>query len=89
MSDPFYRPPAGRPTFHGRVSTHRYDAGYDNYLALRADHYLPRIFLNGKEQRAVTADPEAGIIEIYQGDRLVTLTGRVEIKLERDTQNPF
>ena len=89
MSDPFYRPPAGRKTFHGRVSTHRYDAGYDNYLALRADHYLPRIFLNGKEQRAVTADPEAGIIEIYQGARLVTLTGRVEIKLERDPQHPF
>ena len=37
----------------------------------------------------MTADPEAGIIEIYQGDRLVTLKGHVEIKLERDPQHPF
>jgi hypothetical protein len=42
-----------------------------------------RIFLDGKERPAVTAHPEAGIIEIYQGDRIVILKGHVEIKLER------
>jgi hypothetical protein len=41
------------------------------------------IYFNGKEEPAVTADPEAGIIKTYQGDRLATLKGHVEIKLER------
>jgi hypothetical protein len=84
VSDPFYLRPAGQPTFHGRVSTDRSDEGFDNYLTLTAGHYHLRVFLNGQEQRAVTADPEVGIIETFQGDRLVTLKGHVEIKLERD-----
>ena len=84
MSDPFYRPPVRQPTFHGRVSTNRSDKGFDNYRTLTAAHYHVHIFLNGEEQKAVTADPEAGIIEIYQGDRMVTLKGHVEIRLERD-----
>ena len=41
------------------------------------------IYLNGEEQEAVTADPGTGTIETYQGDRMVILKGRVEIKLER------
>ena len=41
------------------------------------------IFLNGEEQPAVTADPKEGIVETYLGDRLVTLKGCVEIRLER------
>jgi len=61
----------------------RADKGFDNYLKLTTDHYRIRIFLDDKDQRAVTADPEAGIIETYQGDRMVTLKGYVEIKLER------
>lgn len=83
MSEPFYLPPAGQPTFHGRVSTERADKGFDNYFNLTAAHYCIRIFLNGEEQRAVTADPAAGIIETFQGDQVVILTGHVEIKLER------
>jgi hypothetical protein len=42
-----------------------------------------RIFFNGKEHPAITADPVAGIIETVQGDRIVTLTGHVEVRLER------
>jgi hypothetical protein len=88
VSDPFYRPPAGQPTFHGRVSTDRTDGGFDNYLKLTTDRYHIRIFLDDKEQQqAVTADPEAGIIKSYRGDRMVTLKGRVEIKLERTRPN--
>jgi hypothetical protein len=83
VSDPFYRPPAQRPIFHGRVSTNRGDKGFDNYLALTVNDYRVRIFFNGDEHPAVTADPEAGIIETYQADRMVTLKGRVEIRLER------
>ena len=83
VSDPFYRPPARPPIFHGRVSTNRADQGFDNYLTLSADNFRMHIFLNGEEQPAVTADPEAGIIETYQGDRMVTLKGHVEIRLER------
>ena len=82
MSDPFYRAPA-RPSFHGRVSSDRGDNGFENYLDLAGAGYRIRIFLNGEEQLAVTADSEAGIIEFYQGDRIVTLKGHVEIKLER------
>jgi hypothetical protein len=84
MSDPFYLPPVGRPTFHGRVSTNRADRGFDNYLALTMGNYHMHIYLNGEEQEAVTADPEAGIVETYQGDRMVTLKGQVEIRLARD-----
>ena len=83
MSDPFYRPPARSPNFHGRVSTKRADSGFDNFLALMIGNYSLRIFLNGKEHSAVTADPDAGIVEIYQGDRMVTLKGHVEVSLER------
>ena len=46
-------------------------------------NYSMRVFLNDKEHSAVTADPNAGIVEIYQGDRLVTLKGHVEVRLER------
>jgi hypothetical protein len=60
----------------------RADKGFDNYLKLRTGHYRIRIFLDDKERRAVTADPDAGIIETYQGARMVTLKGHVEIKLE-------
>jgi hypothetical protein len=83
VSDPFYRPPVSQPTFHGRVSTDRTDRGFDNYLALVLGQYYMRIFLGGKERAAVTADPAAGIIETYQGDRKVTLKGHVEIRLKR------
>jgi hypothetical protein len=83
MSDPFFRPPARQAHFHGRVSTNRADRGFDNYLALTASNYTMRIFLDGNEHAAVTADPEAGIIETYQGDRKVILQGHVEVRLER------
>jgi hypothetical protein len=83
VSDPFYRPPARQPHFHGRVSTNRADRGFENYLALTTGNYRMHIFLNGKEHPAVTADPEAGIIETYQGDRKVILQGHVEVRLER------
>ena len=85
MSDPFYRPPAQKPIFHGRVSTNRTDKGFDNYLALTVSHYRVQVFFNGEECPAVTADPEAGIIETYQADQMVTLKGQVEIRLERKT----
>jgi hypothetical protein len=61
----------------------RADKGFDNYLKLTTDHYRIRILLDHKEQQAVTADPEAGIIETFQGGRMVTLKGHVVIKLER------
>jgi len=83
MSDAFYRRPATSPTFHGRVSTDRSDKGFDNYLRLTAARYRLHIFLDGKEQPAVTADPQAGVIETLRGDRMVVLKGHVEIKLER------
>lgn len=82
MSDQFYRPLIRQPTFHGRVSTDRTDSGFDNYLALTTSQYRMRIFLDGKERPAVTADPAAGIVETYQGDRKITLRGQVEIKLD-------
>jgi hypothetical protein len=84
VSDPFHRPPVRCPTFHGRVSTDRADKGYNNYLILTGAGYRLRIFLNGEEQKTVTADPEAGIVQFYQGIQMVTLYGNVEIKLERD-----
>ena len=83
MSDPFYRAPARQPSFHGRVSTNREDKGLDNYLRLTTGNYRMHVYLNGQEQPAVTSDPQAGIIETYQGDRLITLKGCVEIRLER------
>jgi len=83
VSDPFYRPPPGLPTFHGRVSTDRSDRGFENYHKLITAHYSIRIFLDGREQRPVTADPEAGIIEIHQGSQVFTLNGHVEVRLER------
>jgi hypothetical protein len=83
VSDPFYRAPAQQPIFHGRVSTNRADKGFDNYLALTVSDYCVHVFFNGEERPAVTADPEAGIIETYQGERMVTLEGLVEIQLER------
>ena len=83
VSDPFYRPPARSPNFHGRVSTNRADKGFDNYLALTVNDYRVRIFFNGEEYPAVTADPLAGIIETYLADRMITLKGHVEIRLER------
>jgi len=73
-----------QPTFHGRVSTNRADTGFQNYLNLTADNQKVHVFLDWVEQHAVTADPDAGIVEIYYGAQLVTLRGRVEIKLERD-----
>ena len=65
------------------VSIDRRDERLENYTSLMAgDHHI-RIFFNGKECPAVTADPETGIIETYQGNQKVTLTGHVEIRLER------
>jgi hypothetical protein len=84
MSDPFYSLPVRQATFHGRISKVRADKGYANYLNLTAGHYRIRVFLNGKEHIALTADPCAGIIEVDGGTCCVTLTGHVEIKLERD-----
>jgi hypothetical protein len=48
-----------------------------------SSHFEIRIFLNGKEYQATTADPYAGTIKVYCGSKLVTLKGNVEIKLER------
>jgi hypothetical protein len=83
MSDPFYRPPIRRANFHGRISKVRADKGYANYLNLTAGHYRIRVFLNGKEHVAITADPYTGIIKVDGGTRCVTLSGHVEIRLER------
>ncbi len=84
MSDPFYRPPAGWPTFHGRVSTNRSDEGFRNYLSLTANNYRMRVYLDGEQrEEVITADPDAGTIEIYYGTQVVTLKGHVEIRLER------
>jgi hypothetical protein len=85
VSDPFYRPPAGQATFHGRVSTSRGDKGFENYLNLTMGHYRMRIFLDGKEHKeVVTADPNAGTIEIHIGAQTITVSGHVEVKLVRD-----
>jgi hypothetical protein len=83
MSDPFRITLARQPTFHGKVSTDRADRGFDNYLILAGAGYQLRILLNGKEHLAVTADPVVGIIEFYQGDRLIGLQGQVEVRLDR------
>ena len=85
MSDnPFYFRPFRQPTFHGRVSKNRTDKGFENYLSLAAGHYRIRVFLNGKEHLAITADPHAGTIEVNGGVGPVTLSGHIEIKLERE-----
>jgi hypothetical protein len=66
----------------GRISIHRGEEGFDNYLNLLA-HYRIRVFLNGKMYPATMADPFAGTIQIESGPRSVTLRGTVEIKLKR------
>jgi hypothetical protein len=84
MSNPFL-PRSRQPTFHGRVSKIRTDKGFENYLSLTAGHYRIRVFLNGKEHPAITADPHAGTIEVNGGGAgPVTLSGHVEIKLARE-----
>jgi hypothetical protein len=84
VSDPFYLRPTSQPTFHGRISKIRADKGFENYLSLAAGHYRIRVFLNGKEHLAITADPHAGTIEVNGGGAgPVTLRGHVEIRLER------
>jgi hypothetical protein len=67
VSDPFYLRPIRQPTFHGRISKIRTDEGFENYLSLAAGHYRIRVFLNGKEHLAITADPHAGTIEVNGG----------------------
>jgi hypothetical protein len=62
----------------------RTDEGFENYLSLAAGHYRIRVFLNGKEHLAITADPHAGTIEVNGGVGPVTLSGHIEIKLERE-----
>jgi hypothetical protein len=53
-------------------------------LSRADDRQLSRPFLpEGEKQSAVTADPEAGIIETYQGDRMVIPKGHVEVRVER------
>ena len=85
VSDPFYRPPAQQPIFHGRVSTSRGDKGFENYLNLTMGHYRMRIFLDGEEHKeVVTADPNAGTVEIHIGGQTITLSGRVEVRLVRN-----
>lgn len=83
MSNPFLPRRLRQPTFHGRVSTSRADEGFENYLNLTAGHYRIHVFLNGKERLAITADPDAGTIEVDGGARSVILSGHVEIKLEQ------
>jgi hypothetical protein len=39
--------------------------------------------LQSSGRPAVTADPVVGIIEFYQGDRLIGLKGQVEVRLDR------
>jgi hypothetical protein len=83
VSDPFNSRRFRQSAFHGRVSTNRADRkGFENYLNLSAGHYRVRIFLNGEESAAITADSDAGTIEIHNGTQLVTLQGYVEIRLE-------
>ena len=83
MSNPFSPRRIRQPTFHGRVSKIRADEGYENYLNLTAGHYQIRVFLDGKEHLAITADPHAGTIDVDGGAGPVTLSGHVEIKLEQ------
>jgi hypothetical protein len=86
---PFYRSPGGQATFHGRVSKSRADKGFENYLNLLG-HYRMRLFLDGEQHKEewVTADPYAGTIEICIGAQTVTLSGHVEIRLERGKPSP-
>jgi hypothetical protein len=83
VSNPFLPPRSRYVTFHGRISKHQADSGFENYLNVMSSHFEIRIFLNGKEYQATTADPYAGAIKVYCGSKLVTLKGNVEIKLER------
>ena len=84
MSDPFYRPPQGGRPFMGGFRPIERTEGSTTICALTRNHYRMHIYLNGEERKeVVTADPDAGTIEIYHGTQKVTLKGYVEIKLER------
>jgi hypothetical protein len=49
--------------FLGRISSEMFDPGYRNYLALIADGYDVRVFLNGRLQDGcITADSNEGFV---------------------------
>jgi hypothetical protein len=49
--------------FRGRISSEMFDPGYRNHLALIADGYDIRVFLDDKPQPGcITADPDEGFV---------------------------
>ena len=53
-----------RQHFLGRISSVIFDPGYRNHLALMADGYDVRVFLNDEPQDdVITADPDEGFVQ--------------------------
>ena len=49
--------------FRGRISSEMFDPGYRNHLALIADGYDIRVFLDDRLQDSfITADPDEGFV---------------------------
>lgn len=74
--------------FLGRISSVIYDPGYRNHLALMADGYDVRVFLDGKPQHEfITADPDEGYVQCRAVLRSSAMTdtrrGSVSIRISR------
>ena len=81
----------GKPQFHGPVARSCDEEGFRNYCNLLLDGFKIRVFLNDAEQIEYTAaNPEEGWVRVIPpGNSLsarVTLTGYVEIRIERTSR---
>ncbi|MET4520259.1 hypothetical protein [Bradyrhizobium sp. I1.7.5] len=82
----------GKPQFHGPVARSCDEEGFRNYCNLLLDGFKIRVFLNDAELIEYTAaNPEEGWVRVIPpGNSLsarVTLTGYVEIRIERTSRS--
>jgi hypothetical protein len=74
--------------FLGRISSVIFDPGYRNHLALIADGYDVRVFLDGELQDdCITADPDEGFVQRRAHLRSAGITdmrrGAVSIRISK------
>jgi hypothetical protein len=74
--------------FLGRISSVMFDPGYRNHLALMADGYDVRVFLNDVLQDGcITADPDEGFVQLRAFLRSSAMTdtrrGSVSIRISK------
>jgi len=70
--------------FLGRISSEMFDPGYRNHLALIADGYVVRIFLDDRLQDGcITADPEEGFVarRAFLGSLMATDIRRGDVSI--------